>query len=107
MIMSAANDNYTIHKVSLKRTRQACGPCRYVSHPCPAEDVFTATHEIVESGLIAAFMLTLIQAKESSLSRREAHMLPLSAAGTALLLRAAGPEPSRDAVIDESWPGAQ
>lgn len=28
--MSAPNDNYTIHKVSLKRTRQACGPCRYV-----------------------------------------------------------------------------
>ncbi|KAJ5612259.1 hypothetical protein N7510_005453 [Penicillium lagena] len=28
--MSALNDNYTIHKVSLKRTRQACGPCRYV-----------------------------------------------------------------------------
>lgn len=24
------NDNYTIHKVSLRRTRQACGPCRYV-----------------------------------------------------------------------------
>lgn len=26
--MSTSNDNYTIHKVSLKRTRQACGPCR-------------------------------------------------------------------------------
>ncbi|KAJ5245135.1 hypothetical protein N7489_005231 [Penicillium chrysogenum] len=26
--MSSIGDNYTIHKVSLKRTRQACGPCR-------------------------------------------------------------------------------
>ncbi|KAK4862896.1 hypothetical protein LT330_003029 [Penicillium expansum] len=25
-------DNYTIHKVSLKRTRQACGPCRLGQH---------------------------------------------------------------------------
>ncbi|PLB40370.1 Zn(II)2Cys6 transcription factor domain-containing protein [Aspergillus candidus] len=35
--MSAANDNYTIHKVSLKRTRQACGPCRRKKARCPGE----------------------------------------------------------------------
>ncbi|QRD81193.1 hypothetical protein F9C07_9411 [Aspergillus flavus] len=35
--MSAPNDNYTIHKVSLKRTRQACGPCRRKKARCPGE----------------------------------------------------------------------
>ncbi|KAJ5337578.1 hypothetical protein N7452_004306 [Penicillium brevicompactum] len=35
--MSAADDNYTIHKVSLKRTRQACGPCRRKKARCPGE----------------------------------------------------------------------
>ncbi|KAJ5509821.1 hypothetical protein N7527_011964 [Penicillium freii] len=30
-------DNYTIHKVSLKRTRQACGPCRRKKARCPGE----------------------------------------------------------------------
>ncbi|KAE8148736.1 hypothetical protein BDV25DRAFT_168241 [Aspergillus avenaceus] len=35
--MSAPNDNYAIHKVSLKRTRQACGPCRRKKARCPGE----------------------------------------------------------------------
>ncbi|KAE8140200.1 hypothetical protein BDV38DRAFT_280193 [Aspergillus pseudotamarii] len=35
--MSAPNDNYTVHKVSLKRTRQACGPCRRKKARCPGE----------------------------------------------------------------------
>ncbi|KAJ5090964.1 hypothetical protein N7532_009648 [Penicillium argentinense] len=40
--MSTSNDNYTIHKVSLKRTRQACGPCslqtaRRKKARCPGE----------------------------------------------------------------------
>ncbi|KAJ5897037.1 uncharacterized protein N7473_006436 [Penicillium subrubescens] len=35
--MSTPNDNYTIHKVSLKRTRQACGPCRRKKARCPGE----------------------------------------------------------------------
>ncbi|KAJ9492526.1 hypothetical protein VN97_g710 [Penicillium thymicola] len=30
-------DNHTIHKVSLKRTRQACGPCRRKKARCPGE----------------------------------------------------------------------
>ncbi|KAJ5129051.1 uncharacterized protein N7443_006168 [Penicillium atrosanguineum] len=35
--MSSSNDNYTIHKVSLKRTRQACAPCRRKKARCPGE----------------------------------------------------------------------
>ncbi|KAF9889819.1 hypothetical protein FE257_006909 [Aspergillus nanangensis] len=35
--MSTPSDNYTIHKVSLKRTRQACGPCRRKKARCPGE----------------------------------------------------------------------
>ncbi|KAJ5966572.1 hypothetical protein N7481_013286 [Penicillium waksmanii] len=35
--MSTTNDNYAIHKVSLKRTRQACGPCRRKKARCPGE----------------------------------------------------------------------
>ncbi|KAJ6191040.1 hypothetical protein N7519_001061 [Penicillium mononematosum] len=35
--MSSIGDNYTIHKVSLKRTRQACGPCRRKKARCPGE----------------------------------------------------------------------
>ncbi|KAJ5580401.1 hypothetical protein N7450_006702 [Penicillium hetheringtonii] len=35
--MSTADDNYTVHKVSLKRTRQACGPCRRKKARCPGE----------------------------------------------------------------------
>ncbi|KAJ5863566.1 uncharacterized protein N7529_005482 [Penicillium soppii] len=35
--MSTTGDNYTIHKVSLKRTRQACGPCRRKKARCPGE----------------------------------------------------------------------
>ncbi|OQE05207.1 hypothetical protein PENVUL_c026G04482 [Penicillium vulpinum] len=35
--MSSMGDNYTIHKVSLKRTRQACGPCRRKKARCPGE----------------------------------------------------------------------
>ncbi|KAJ5683559.1 hypothetical protein N7462_006724 [Penicillium macrosclerotiorum] len=35
--MSTSHDNYTIHKVSLKRTRQACGPCRRKKARCPGE----------------------------------------------------------------------
>ncbi|KAJ5946944.1 hypothetical protein N7454_003783 [Penicillium verhagenii] len=35
--MSPRNDNYTIHKVSLKRTRQACGTCRRKKARCPGE----------------------------------------------------------------------
>ncbi|KAJ5084918.1 hypothetical protein NUU61_009497 [Penicillium alfredii] len=35
--MSPSNDNYAIHKVALKRTRQACGPCRRKKARCPGE----------------------------------------------------------------------
>ncbi|KAJ5374395.1 hypothetical protein N7517_006401 [Penicillium concentricum] len=35
--MSSIGDNYTIQKVSLKRTRQACGPCRRKKARCPGE----------------------------------------------------------------------
>ncbi|KAJ6099042.1 hypothetical protein N7467_000577 [Penicillium canescens] len=35
--MSSIGDNYTIHKVSTKRTRQACGPCRRKKARCPGE----------------------------------------------------------------------
>ncbi|KAJ6151430.1 hypothetical protein N7470_007027 [Penicillium chermesinum] len=39
--MSTPNNNHTIHRVSLKRTRQACAPCRsHVSRKkarCPGE----------------------------------------------------------------------
>ncbi|KAJ5206541.1 hypothetical protein N7491_002843 [Penicillium cf. griseofulvum] len=35
--MSSIGENYTIHKVSLKRTRQACGPCRRKKARCPGE----------------------------------------------------------------------
>ncbi|OQE39204.1 hypothetical protein PENCOP_c007G04675 [Penicillium coprophilum] len=35
--MSSIGDNYTIHKVSLKRTRQACDPCRRKKARCPGE----------------------------------------------------------------------
>ncbi|CAG8146482.1 unnamed protein product [Penicillium salamii] len=35
--MSEPDDNYIIHKVSLKRTRQACGPCRRKKARCPGE----------------------------------------------------------------------
>ncbi|KAJ5184025.1 hypothetical protein N7492_001641 [Penicillium capsulatum] len=35
--MSPSDENYAIHKVSLKRTRQACGPCRRKKARCPGE----------------------------------------------------------------------
>ncbi|KAJ5170041.1 uncharacterized protein N7500_002824 [Penicillium coprophilum] len=35
--MSSIGDNYTIHKVALKRTRQACDPCRRKKARCPGE----------------------------------------------------------------------
>ncbi|KAJ5295474.1 hypothetical protein N7508_010295 [Penicillium antarcticum] len=37
MTMSSIGDNYTIHKVSTKRTRQACCPCRRKKARCPGE----------------------------------------------------------------------
>ncbi|KAJ5560590.1 hypothetical protein N7513_002989 [Penicillium frequentans] len=41
--MSTPNDNYAIHKVSLKRTRQACGPCRRKKARCPGEKPVCST----------------------------------------------------------------
>ncbi|KAJ5662935.1 hypothetical protein N7507_003666 [Penicillium longicatenatum] len=41
--MSTPKDNYAIHKVSLKRTRQACGPCRRKKARCPGEKPVCAT----------------------------------------------------------------
>ncbi|PKX89883.1 Zn(II)2Cys6 transcription factor domain-containing protein, partial [Aspergillus novofumigatus IBT 16806] len=35
--MNAANDNLTVHKVSVQRTRQACAPCRRKKARCPGE----------------------------------------------------------------------
>ncbi|KAJ5895006.1 hypothetical protein N7495_006697 [Penicillium taxi] len=35
--MSPTSNNYTIHKVFLKRTRQACGTCRRKKARCPGE----------------------------------------------------------------------
>ncbi|CAI7665939.1 unnamed protein product [Penicillium bialowiezense] len=35
--MDAADDNYTIHTISLKRTRQACDRCRRKKARCPGE----------------------------------------------------------------------
>jgi hypothetical protein len=35
--MNDADDNLTIHKVSVQRTRQACGPCRRKKARCPGE----------------------------------------------------------------------
>ncbi|KAJ6003370.1 hypothetical protein N7451_005917 [Penicillium sp. IBT 35674x] len=41
--MSMPSDNYAIHKVSLKRTRQACGPCRRKKARCPGEKPVCST----------------------------------------------------------------
>ncbi|THC93269.1 hypothetical protein EYZ11_007255 [Aspergillus tanneri] len=35
--MNSPGDNYAIHKVSVKRARQACGPCRRKKARCPGE----------------------------------------------------------------------
>lgn len=35
--MPSPGDNYAIHKVSVRRARQACGPCRRKKARCPGE----------------------------------------------------------------------
>lgn len=78
--MSSADDNYTIHKVSLKRTRQACGPCRYVLLVLSVANMHWEDISDPER----------LQSEKGSLSRREALLFIMPKTRAALYIWATG-----------------